>query len=226
MSSPPPPVQRLRLCYAQRGEARFVGHLDVARFWERVFRRAELPLAYSHGFNPQPKMQFASALPVGVEGENELLDVWVLEQVAPETWLDRIRATLPPDFVLKGMEQAPLKEPAMQSELRLAVYEVRFGSGLDEADLRRRVQALLAAATLIRPHYKDRGRSYDLRPLIQQLDVLAPEDGGLPRLRMVVQSGQQGNARADEVVAALSLDDVRHRITRLELVLAGSEPEA
>jgi len=116
--NPGTPFQRLRLRYSKKGEARYIGHLDVARFWERVFRRVDLPIAYSQGFNPQARLQFASALPVGVAGENELVDVWLLERIEPTAWLDRLRRTLPPGFFLKDIEEVPLKSPAMQSRLR------------------------------------------------------------------------------------------------------------
>lgn len=219
--NPPPPSQRLRLCYSKKGDARYIGHLDVARFWERVFRRVNLPLAYSHGFNPQARIQFASALPVGIEGENELADVWLLERVQPEIWLDRIRATLPAGFVLHHLAEVPLELPAMQSSLRYALYEVQWHSSLSREELEGRVQALLAEPEVIRPHHKKQGKTYDLRPLIAELQVVSSPNGR-PILRMKLHSGPQGNARAHEVISQLGLDDIPHTITRTGLILEES----
>jgi radical SAM-linked protein len=218
MTSPSPPAQRLRLRYAKIGDARFVGHLDEARFWERVFRRAGLPLAYSHGFNPQPKIQFASALPVGVEGLDELMDVWLTEAVDPAAWLEPIRCNLPAGFRLHDVQVIPLDLPPMQSVLRAAVYEAHWPEGVPPPPLAARVQALWDAPALPRPHPKDPDRIYDLRPLILDLTILAPN-----RLGMTLAAGPQGSARASEVVAALGLEPYPHRLVRLALQLGDEE---
>jgi len=218
MTSPPPPAQRLRLRYAKIGDARFIGHLDEARFWERVFRRAGLPLAYSHGFNPQPKMHFASALPVGVEGLDELLDVWLTEPVDPAIGSEAIRRNLPPGFRLHEVQIVPLDLPPMQSVLRAALYEAHWPEGIPPPSLAERVELLRKAASLPRPHPKDPGRTYDLRPLVLDLTVL-----GADRLRMTLAAGPRGSARASEVVAALDLDRFYHRLVRLALYLEDTQ---
>ena len=61
---------------------RFTGHLDLHRAWERTFRRAGLPLAYSQGFNPHPRLNLASALPLGFTSEGEVIDVWLEQDLA------------------------------------------------------------------------------------------------------------------------------------------------
>lgn len=214
-SIPLSPVQRLRLRYSKTGDARYVGHLDVARFWERVFRRVDLPIAYSQGFNPQVRMQFASALPVGIAGENELLDLWLRERIDPLAWLDRLRRALPPGFALHDISEVPLKAPPMQASLRFAIYEVQFGADVSRDELAGRVQNLLAEPEIIRPHHKRPGKTYDLRPLIAALDV-ETEDGGVV-LHMKLSAGQQGNARANEVLDALGLANRSHAIRRISL---------
>jgi radical SAM-linked protein len=205
------------LRYSKKDDARYVGHLDVARFWERVFRRVELPIAYSQGFNPQVRMQFGSALPVGIAGENELLDLWLLERIDPEAWLDPLRRSLPPGFALRDITEVPLKLPPMQASLRFAVYEVRFGAELGLDELEGRVQDLLAEPEIIRPHHKKQGKTYDLRPLISDLDVNA--DNGEVLLIMKLGAGQQGNARASEVLDALGLAKRSRSISRVALLL-------
>lgn len=212
MSSPPPPAQRLRLRYAKTGDVRFVGHLDEARFWERVFRRVGLPLAYSHGFNPQPRLQFAAALPVGVEGWDELLDLWLTARVEPENWRERIQASLPPGFTLNALDEVSLDLPAMQSVIQAAVYEVRWEVELEAGELARRAQTLLASLSLPRQHHKDPEKTYDLRPLILALAI----DPATSTLHMRLQA----HARAAEVVAALGLGDLPHRLSRAHIVLA------
>ena len=78
------PKQRLRLRFSKGEQLKYISHLDLARAWERAFRRAGLPVAHSQGFNPRPRLQIAAALPVGVTGRAEYLDVWLTEALVPE----------------------------------------------------------------------------------------------------------------------------------------------
>ncbi len=217
MTNSNPPVQRLRLCYGKKADARYIGHLDVARFWERVFRRLDLPIAYSHGFNPQARMQFASALPLGIDAENELVDVWLTQRVYPAVWLDRIDETLPSGFILNSLTEVALKLPAMQASLRFADYEVDFSSSIRPDELSAQISALMAEQEIIRPHHKKQGKTYDLRPLISDLQVCVSEQGSL--LYMRLHSGPQGNGRAAEVIAALDVSELRYHIVRTQLIL-------
>ncbi len=210
----PSPVQRLRLTYSKTGEARYIGHLDLARFWERVFRRVGLPLAYSHGFHPQPRIQFASALPVGVEGEEELLDLWLTQRVEPRAWQAPIARNLPPGFALLDLREVDLKAPAMQATLRRAVYRVCW-QDVDPATLQASIDALLAQKAIPRAHFKKPHKTYDLRPRILAIQAL-PEQPGC--VRMLLQAGSQGNARVTEVIEALGLVAWPHRIVRERLI--------
>jgi radical SAM-linked protein len=215
MTNPPPPVQRLRLTYSKTGDARYIGHLDLARFWERVFRRVDLPLAYSHGFNPQPRIQFASALPVGVAGEQELLDLWLTRRVRPDAWIEPIARNLPPGFAILSLEEVDLGLPAMQASLRRAIYRVCF-QDIDQDALAQSVAALLARETIPRPHFKKPHKTYDLRPRILAIDLLPDAPGCV---RMTLQAGSLGNARVSEVIDAMGLAGIPHDITRERLIL-------
>jgi len=213
--NPSPPVQRLRLTYSKKGDARYIGHLDLARFWERVFRRVNLPLAYSHGYHPQPRIQFASALPVGVAGEDEMVDIWLTDRVAPEQWLTPIARNLPRGFAIKSLVEVPLKLPAMQASLRAAVYRVCW-EDVSEEELTELVQNVLAAREILRPRFKKPEKTYDLRPRILSIDILEDAPGCV---RMTLQAGSQANARVSEVIAVLGLADRRHAILRESLIL-------
>ncbi len=215
MTNPTPPVQRLRLTYSKTGDARYIGHLDLARFWERVFRRVDLPLAYSHGYHPQPRIQFASALPVGVAGLNEMVDIWLTRRVTPEAWLAPIARNLPPGFAIQSLVEAPLKLPAMQASLRAAVYRVCW-QDVPPDELAERVQALLAQDEILRPRFKKPNKTYDLRPRILAIDLLSDQPGCA---RMKLQAGSQANARVGEVIDALGLSQRPHDIVRETLIL-------
>lgn len=219
MNTPSPPVQRLRLTYSKTGDARYIGHLDLARFWERVFRRVDLPLAYSHGFHPQPRIQFASALPVGVTGEREMLDVWLTQRIEADAWSEPIARNLPPGFAILDLREVDLQLPAMQASLRQAIYRVCWQE-INQEELTVRVKELLARNEIPRSRFKKPHKTYDLRPRILAIDLL-PETPGC--VRMTLQAGSQNNARVSEVIDAMGLSETPHKITRERLIL--DEPQ-
>jgi len=209
--------QRLRITFA-RGEAiKYISHLDLARAWERAFRRAGVPLAYSQGFNPRPKMAFAAALPVGYTATAEMVDILLEKPLAPLDLARRLAVALPPGLQVVSIEEVDLKLPALQSQVRAAEYRVNVVWTGDRADLEARIAALLAASTLPRERVrKGRRRQYDLRPLVEDLKL---EDGGVGgyRLWMRLRHGAGGTARPENVLDALGLADVPFSVERTGL---------
>ncbi len=211
------PLQRLRLKFAKGETIRYISHLDVARTWERVFRRAGLPVAYSQGFNPRPRFQIAAALPVGVTGRAELLDVWLTETLSPEPVLNRLQPVLPPGLSVSGIEDVELRGPSLQSQMRAADYRAVVSSPEPVEAIRARIQALLDAPTLPRQrHHKGKWQSYDLRPFIQTLGAEPAEDAE-HILTMRLQASPQGAGRPDEVLDALGLSVAPYAIERTNL---------
>jgi radical SAM-linked protein len=201
-----------------KGEAlKYISHLDLARTWERVFRRADLPVAYSQGFNPRPRFQIAAALPVGVTGRAELLDVWLTEPVAPKEMLERLRAISPQGLDVLDATEVDLQEQSLQSQMRAAEYRAVVRSTETISSISTRVQALLELPTVPRQrHHKGKWQTYDLRPLIQSLSVgLGQNEEQI--LAMRLQASPQGAGRPDEVLDALGLSLVLHSIERTNL---------
>jgi radical SAM-linked protein len=197
---------------------RYISHLDLARTWERAFRRARLPVAYSQGFTPRPRFQLAAALPVGVAGREELLDVWLTESLLPTEVLSRLRPVLPEGLEVSDAEEVDRKVASLQSQLRAADYVVVVASAEPMEAIQTRIKALLAAPTLPRQrHHKGKQQTYDLRPLIQEVSVA---DGGENEriLEMRLQASPQGAGRADEVLDALGLSLAAHTIERTNLL--------
>lgn len=201
---------RLRLTFGKRDTLRFIGHLDLAKTWERVLRRAGVPLVYSQGFNPQPKMQLAAALPLGISSDCELLDIWVHGGILLEGLPERLNAVSPPGLVTYRVEQVPLKAPALQTLVRSAEYLVTVEE-VEGAELRRRIADLLGADHIERER---RGKTYDLRPLII---ALSPE--GEQTFRAHLALSQEGTARPDELLAAMGLSPNLARCHRVAIHL-------
>jgi radical SAM-linked protein len=103
---PPPVVQRVRLRYAKRGRLRFTSHRDIARAFERALRRARVPMAYSAGFNPHPKVSWLGASPTGVASEAEYVELALAERVEPDVLRGTLDAALPPGIDIVEVVEA------------------------------------------------------------------------------------------------------------------------
>ncbi len=212
-------TQRLRISFARRDGTRYLSHLELMRMWERTLRRAGWRLAYSHGFNPHPKMSLAAALPVGVAGEAELMEVQ-LETARPvEEAATELASQLPSGIEVRAVEDVPLDAPALQRSLQAAEYLAVCPKAPSEDQLLREVERMVAAEQLMRERKKEaRVQSYDLRPMIRFLE--ATRDGaGRPVVRMELRTDAQGAGRPDEVLREMGLDPADCDITRIRLLL-------
>lgn len=218
-------IQRLRVTFRKFGPTRFIGHLDVARTWERALNRAKMPMAYSQGFNRRPKMQFATATSLGTTSDCELVDLWVTETLDPAAAHVQIMSRMAPGIEVIDVHEVPMGGPALQTLTRATVCEVVVLQEVEYAALTQRVADLLAADSLVRERKskKKRTRTYDLRPLIHDLH-LTQLPTGQPQITMHLALEPSATGRPDEVLRALELDPLDVRIHRTRLILA-TEPE-
>ncbi len=208
-------VQRLRIQFSKIGQTRYTGHLDLARTLERAFNRARLPISYSQGFNKRPRMQLATALPLGFTSECELVDIWLQESVDPAAAQAQIAARMAPGIVIHAITEVPLAEPPLQNRTVDATYVVTLLDPIDETELAQRVAELLAAPALPRTR---RDKTYDLRPLVHELSIGKNSDGWLQlTMRLALLPAQTG--RPDEVALALGLDPLSLRVHRTHISL-------
>lgn len=208
--------QRLRVTYSVDGPLRYVSHLEQMKVWERAARRAGLPLAYSGGFTPRPRIQVAAALPVGFAAGEELLDLWMERPMDPEEVSRSLAGALPEGMAVLRVEEADPTEPPLPVRVEAAEYRVSVEMERSAEEVRRRVDALLAAPSLPRQR---RGRSYDLRPLIRLLEVEESPPGQVV-LRMVLTAREGATGRPEEVLDALGWAGGFFRIQRRRLLLS------
>src|SRR5512146_3064799 len=102
---------RIRITFTKQGALRYTGHLDLHRLWERALRRASLPLAYSQGFHPQPKMNMAAALPLGFSSRCEMMDLKFEQDIPLAELPERLNGTLPAGLRVTGVEQVEDRAP-------------------------------------------------------------------------------------------------------------------
>ena len=215
------PQQRLRITYAKGEALKYISHLDLARAWERAFRRAGLPVAYSQGLNPKPRFQIAAALPVGVTGSSEMLDVWLTEPLTGEEAVTRLRPILPRDLEVARAEEVDLRAPALQAQMRAADYRATVHTGESPEAIESRIQALFACPSIPRRRIqKGEWQTYDLRPLVQSLGVESAAEGIL-LLSIRLEASPQGAGRPEEVLDALGLALNLHSVERTRHYFAG-----
>jgi radical SAM-linked protein len=178
----PPAVQRLRFRIGRTGEARYLSHLEWNNAWIRTLRRARTPLSYSQGFHAHPKLNFATALPVGEETIGDYMDIVLKEYVEPSELLDRIQLTLPEGFMAYEAFEVPLRETALMAQVAGFEYAIRL-RGRVPNDLAQRVEALaLATELLLERKSKPKGRSkmrtkrcVDVRPMLESIELVKME---------------------------------------------------
>jgi radical SAM-linked protein len=194
---PPPIVQRIRLQYAKRGRLRFSSHRDFARAFERSLRRAEIPMAYSAGFHPHPKISYVGAAPTGVGSEAEYCEIALARRSDPEWVRAAIDAVLPDGLdIVAAADVEDCLAGSLTELIQGSLWRLEFHDPV--APLAAAVQALLAAdEVLVERLTKDGTRSIDARGAIVRASVHAEsaEPG---------QSGDQAGSQSGTAPAAVT----------------------
>ncbi|HEX5836295.1 MAG TPA: TIGR03936 family radical SAM-associated protein [Anaerolineales bacterium] len=211
---------RIRITFTKQGPLRYTGHLDLHKLWERAARRAALPLAYSQGFHPQPKMNIAAALPLGFSSICEVLDMRIKQEIPLDGLAQRLQDTLPAGIRILNIERVDDSQPALQTQVASAEYEVTLTESMDRFELERKIASVMESASLPRER---RGKSYDLRPLIEELNVLESNSllleqaPGLQKIFMRLSAREGATGRPEEVLDVLGIAFEGTRIERTKL---------
>ena len=172
--APDPAVQKLRIRYTKRGRLRFTSSRDFQRALERALRRADVPMAFSAGFHPHPKISYANAASTGTASEAEYFEISVTQRVDPDSVRVALDEALPPGIdVLTVVEAAP---GALADRLEASDWLLEFGE-LDVATLRAALDTLLARDTAeVTRMTKSGPRTFDVRGAVLSAVVQSPEE--------------------------------------------------
>lgn len=203
---------KLRVRLAKQHMARYMSHLDLQRTLERILRRAGLPLAYTQGFTPHPKISFASALATGAGSEGEFVDVDLTEPVTPEEFMARANQFCSPGVAVVEARVAPPKGDSLFSLIDAAEYRLTLlvPSAVGAEAVEAAVRAFLGAAEVAVAKETKRGvQTVNIREQVFQLAVegVLPEPGTdnvLVNLRAVLQSGSQGSLKPELLLTGLA----------------------
>lgn len=215
-------VQRLRLRFSRGEELKYISHLDLMRLWERVLRRSGIPMAYSEGFSPHPRISLAAPLPIGVTSEAELMDVVTDRAVSPYFFMHNTKRQLPRGIEVFEVLQVPLTSPSLQAQAQFIDYRVSDRSDKNMDEIQGAIAAVLQAEKLPWHHMRDTGpKYYDLRPLIEDLWLVSWEEHVFT-LGMRLRCDSRGTGRPEQVTAALGLAEHPSVVHRTKIILSGS----
>ena len=208
----------IRVRFGKEGALRFIGHLDVLRTFQKIFRRAEIPMVYSQGFSPHPIMSFALPLGLGLSSEGEYLDAEIEEGMTTEEVLDRLRAATSGELPVYAVRVLPEKAGNAMASVGRAAYRLEIPAEFAPAIAAAAETLLAESSHIISKKTKTQTVSFDLRPCIYELTCRSAS------LFMTLAAGSKANVKPELVWeelcrAAVLPDDVKPlAIRRLDLM--------
>lgn len=195
-------MMKMRVQFAKEGRLRFLSHLDVQRTLARAFRRSGLPVAYSQGFNPHPRISFGSALATGASSEGEFFDLDLTEPVAPEAFASVLNGVLPEGLRVVAAREAEERKESLMALLNAAKYRLtlELGTARPQA-LQAAVAAFLAREAVMITREGKKGKvPVDIRTKVYELTVEADST-----LLATVQNSSEGSLKPAELLEGLKL---------------------
>jgi len=192
------PALRYRICYSKSGPARFLSHLELSRVFSRAFRRAHLPLKFSSGFHPMPKITFHSALPVGLASEEEWCDILLLQELSPESIFERCVELFPEGIRILSVDAIALKNKTVPDSMR--TYRIKFQKNIQNRPDSLQLNALLETFNKreSQPYEMQRKKgpvTIDLKKTVQKITIntgnvlilqINPEAKSVPRIHEII----------------------------------------
>ncbi len=216
---------RVRLRFAKLGKLRWTSHRDVARMWERAFRRARLPLAYTEGFSPRPRVSFGLALPTGHESVAEYLDLELRRGPADAGPADGqpevaalpalLSAALPVGIDVLAAAVIDDRAPSLQEDVTSCTWRVEVAGPLERDGVAASVERALAAESLvITRQRKGQLVTDDVRPAILAVRLVGLGPTGLPVLECDLATQPRG-LRPSELLLAVHPELEEANVRRL-----------
>jgi radical SAM-linked protein len=219
MISPIESTMHIRLHYSKSAALRYSSTLDMQLVWERTFRRAQLPLAYSQGFHPQPRIQQALPMPLGFLSDDEIMDVWLLNQLESNTILFKLRKAAPPGIDISTLEVIIEKTTSITTQVLSTLYSAMPLVEINHADLQKSINGFLSKDTAMREMRK---KAYNLRPLVEKCE-LKYLSGEKVEIILQLAAREGANGRPDEVISSLGYNPMDFLYTRKKTVLINSD---
>ena len=194
---------KLRIKFAKSGAMRFVGHLDVMRYFQKAIRRAEIDIAYSEGFSPHQIMSFAAPLGVGLASNGEYFDIEVHSCTTAEDIKERLNEVMVPGMEILNVTMLGEHAKNAMASVAAAAYSIRFREGYEpEFDwVGRSILFYEKPTIIVTKKTKKSELQLDLKPAIYSMSVKEGENG-VPTLHLLVDASSSGNIKPSLVMEA------------------------
>ncbi len=219
---------KIRAKFTKKEDLRYISHLDLMRVFQRAFRRANIPVKYSEGFNPHPQFSLATALALGISSDGEYMDVELDTCIEPEEFKQKLNTILPNGIKILKAVSSDDKESVV-SLIRWSTYLIGFKTVRDMSaeEITREIDSFLDKEELILTKEKKKGnkisvKQHNVRERIKELFLLSNEDDTII-LKTTLMTGSQGNLKPEEVVVLLeehtkiNIEEDSLKLHRLEL---------
>lgn len=188
---------------------RFLSHLDQQRLFQRAFRRANIPVEYSQGFNPHPKMSFALAMSVGLTSDGEFGEVMVSKNIDVETFISRMNQVLPNGLEIITAKICDEGVRSLSASLCKSIYRIRI-KVVPETDLRElseSIRSYLERSQIFMQKRNKKGKfvDKDIRPFIESIAVFADSEKDKVNVKMTLIYIEQQSVKPEHVLERLSL---------------------
>lgn len=224
-------MYKIRIRFSKTHLMKFISHLDLMRMMERTLRRSKIPLAFTQGFNPHPKISFATALAIGVSSEGEYMDMEITEKIDLNDFKTTINKNLPQGIKLIQCKYIDLSTPALMAIVDFSTYVIKciLNEKYETVDIQDQIQEFLNLNEIIiiknsKKRKKTIPKEVDIRPLIKSMEVNHRSNDELI-FKTNLAAGSKGNLKPDLLMNKfvdtmnLAIDKDSIRIHRLDLFI-------
>lgn len=194
-----------RLRFSKEANFKFVSHLEMIKSIERALRRAQIPLAYSEGFHPHPRLSFGPALAVGISSIDEYFDLVLREEREPEALVAKLNQVLPTGLEITAARRCKTAVKPLNAIINRAAYLVELVATPETVNtVTARISEITAAAEIIVTRTnKNISKTVNIRPWLHSIKI---ENGSLNRLHIRISGeiGSGGNLRPEEILALIA----------------------
>jgi radical SAM-linked protein len=179
---------------------KYISHLDLMNTLRRAFRRGQIPITFSQGFNPHPRLSLAQPLPVGMEGRGEYFDLELNKKMSLDDFNNIVNLFLPEGIKILESREIPQGTDSLQSVINTGVYLIKMDID-DNNEYEKEINKFINQKELIiiRKRNKKKDRQIDIKPLVYSIEII--EDN---LWRFILSTGSRGNIRPEEVLIGLS----------------------
>lgn len=208
-------LTRLRIIYQKTGNIRFTSTLDMQKIWERSCRRAGLPIAYSHGFHPQARIQQAAPLPLGMEGLNEIVDIWLQGDIDFSGFIKRMNESLPMGIKVNFVQKVDIHESSLQNRVNSATFIIQFIQYESFGKLSEKINDLMKSSSKL---IEKKGKQINIRELINSINLQNNPDTNKVEIRMNLKHLPGMTGRPEDILKLIGIEPQKTIIVRERLI--------